>query len=162
MHHRLWFFPRFGTSRRWRCWQAGFLESCVLRILRSFSCPLSIYSFSSIPKLVFGIWLACALEATRARNDHFSQAFNSAPLPFAVAATVPSCDGVSIIWTEGRREFKDLKDAARERLAIAHAQEKEKIMARLRRSLGRGTGHSVSGLRGELWEEAHEKRNRLV
>eukprot|EP00752_Nemacystus_decipiens_P012531 g11099.t1 len=57
-----------------------------------------------------------------------------------------------------RREFKDLQDAARERLAIAHAQEKEKTLARLRRSLGRGTGHSVSGLRGKLWEEAHEKR----
>eukprot|EP00903_Cladosiphon_okamuranus_P017497 g16117.t1 len=61
-----------------------------------------------------------------------------------------------------RREFKDLKEAARERLALAHAQEKEKALARLRRSLGRGTGHSVSGLREELWEEAHEKRTRAL
>lgn len=56
--------------------------------------------------------------------------------------------------------MKDLKDATRERLAIAHAQEKEKTLARLRRSLGRGTGHSVSGLREELWEEANERRTR--
>ncbi|CAN0290945.1 unnamed protein product, partial [Ectocarpus sp. 8 AP-2014] len=61
-----------------------------------------------------------------------------------------------------RRELKDLKDAAREGLAVAHAQEKEKTLARLRRSLSRGTGHSVSGLQGELWEEAHEKRERAL
>ncbi|CAN0189516.1 unnamed protein product [Ectocarpus fasciculatus] len=61
-----------------------------------------------------------------------------------------------------RRELKGLKDAARERLAVAHGQEKEKTLARLRRSLSRGTGHSVSGLRGELWEEAHEKRTRAL
>lgn len=61
---------------------------------------------------------------------------------------------------ECRRELKGLKDAARERLAVAHAQEKEKTLTRLRRSLSRGTGHSVSGLQGELWEEAHEKRER--
>ncbi|CAM9680363.1 unnamed protein product, partial [Ectocarpus sp. 4 AP-2014] len=61
-----------------------------------------------------------------------------------------------------RRELKDLKDAARERLAVEHAQEKEKTLSRLRRSLSRGTGHSVSGLQGELWEEAHEKRERAL
>ncbi|CAN0014959.1 unnamed protein product, partial [Ectocarpus sp. 13 AM-2016] len=61
-----------------------------------------------------------------------------------------------------RRELKDLKDAARERLAVAHAQEKEKTLSRLRRSLSRGTGHSISGLQGELWEEAHEKRERAL
>ncbi|CAM9790589.1 unnamed protein product [Ectocarpus sp. 6 AP-2014] len=60
------------------------------------------------------------------------------------------------------RELKDLKDAARERLAVAHAQEKEKTLSRLRRSLSRGVGHSVSGLQGELWEEAHEKRERAL
>ena len=35
-------------------------------------------------------------------------------------------------------------------------------MRRLRRSLGRGMGHSVAGLREELWEEAQEKRARCV
>ncbi|CAN0530066.1 unnamed protein product, partial [Laminaria digitata] len=57
-----------------------------------------------------------------------------------------------------RCEFKDLEDATRERLAVAYSQEKEVTLRRLRRSLGRGTGHSVGGLRGELWEEAQEKR----
>ncbi len=66
----------------------------------------------------------------------------------------------SVRYRGVRRELKDIKDATRERLALAHAQDKEKTLARLRRSLGRGTGHSVSGLREELWEEAHEKRTR--
>ena len=61
-----------------------------------------------------------------------------------------------------RCEFKDLKEAARERLSVEYAQEKEVTLRRLRRSLGRGTGHSVGGLRGELWEEAQEKRARCV
>lgn len=59
-----------------------------------------------------------------------------------------------------RREYEDIKDVVRERIFLGYAREKEKTLARLKRSLGRGAEHSVSGLRGDLWEEAHKKRTR--
>lgn len=59
-----------------------------------------------------------------------------------------------------RRELKYLKDTTRERLAVEYAQKKEKVIAGLRRSLGRGAGHNINGLRGELWDDAFAQRTR--
>lgn len=74
----------------------------------------------------------------------------------------PSISYLECLRLSCRRELKDLKDATHARLAVAHAQEKERTLLRLRRSLSRGTGHSVGGLRESLWEEAQQKRTRCV
>lgn len=136
-------------------------NGCLLAPFVVFCLALSPTLFLSHPH-VFPRVLTLTESKRCACNDStdFSGINVSSLSPLSLS--LPHClgDDHVTISAESRREFKDLKDAARERLAVAHAQEKEKTLTRLRRSLGRGTGHSVSGLRGELWEEAHDKRTR--